>query len=248
MPQVHRLLLSLLLVACLGPTGPDRDPGDGPVGPADLRLLWVGNSLTYVNDLPAVVRALAVADGRTMDSRVLAAPNFSLEDHWNGGAEARIREASADVVILQQGPSSLPANQEHLRTWSERMAVPIRESGGVPALYMVWPSRSRFDALDAVAQAYAGAAASVDGFLMPAGEAWREAWARHPELELYAADDFHPAALGTLLAAVTIYGTLAWDGTGAPPCPIQAADVTPELGQLLCAAAREAVTRHARRP
>jgi len=90
------------------------------------------------NDLPALVREVAEAAGRDLGYAVLLAPGASLEEHWNAGAEEVISEVGADVVILQQGPSSLPESQEHLRTWAERFAVPIRQAGGTPALLAGW--------------------------------------------------------------------------------------------------------------
>jgi hypothetical protein len=47
------------------------------------------------------------------------------------------------LVFSQQGPSSLPQNQLHLREWSARFAEEIRAVGGRPALYMVWPEEER---------------------------------------------------------------------------------------------------------
>src|SRR5688572_5578026 len=49
-----------------------------------LRVLFIGNSLTYSNDLPSVVEAFAKATGqRVFACKTIALPDFSLEDHWN---------------------------------------------------------------------------------------------------------------------------------------------------------------------
>ena len=109
--------------------------------------------------------------------------------------------------MLQQGPSSLPESQANLREYTRRFAEEIRKSGGVPALYMVWPESSRPKAFDAVSQSYAAAANDVNGILFPAGEAWRAAWRRDPKLKLYA-DDLHPTAAGSYLVALVMYERL----------------------------------------
>lgn len=244
MRRLLRLVPALGLTACLGSTGTDTG-GVTELGPADLRLLWIGNSLTFSNDLPAVLQDLAEADGRTVAYASLLQPDFSLEDHWARGAASAIAGLAADHVILQQGPSSLPSSQEHLRYWAGRMADPIRAAGGVPALFMVWPPTSRSEAYDDVARSYRAAAAAVDGLLLPAGEAMRSP--RVDGLALLEADGFHPSPLGTLLAALTLYGALTWDGSGAPACPVHGAGgVDPEVGERLCAAARDAVTGSSR--
>ena len=105
---------------------------------------------------------------------------FSLEDHWNQGtARRRIAEGGWSIVVLQQGPSSLPESQSALREWTARFDSVIRASGGRTALYMVWPESDRRDAFDAVSQSYARAAEDVSGMLLPVG---------HPALTQMPAD------------------------------------------------------------
>ena len=58
-----------------------RSDGDEP-----LRVLFVGNSLTHTNDLPAVVATLARSRGTEIEYETIAPGGFSLEDHWNAGA------------------------------------------------------------------------------------------------------------------------------------------------------------------
>lgn len=199
-----RLALSLLaLTAAMGcdSEDPDRAP-DGA-----LRVLFIGNSLTYTNDLPAAVTALAGALGeRPVHARAAVAGNFSLADHWfHGDARKRLEDETWDVVVLQQGPSSLEENQEHLKMWAQHWARAIRDAGARPALYMVWPESARSGAFPAVEHSYRNAAEAADALLFPAGAAWRIAMGLDPGLRLYGSDGFHPSPLGTALAALTIY-------------------------------------------
>lgn len=199
-------LLAAAVSGCLTDPDPRVDPPE--LGDAELRVLFVGNSLTYTHDVPGLVQAMAEADGRSFEQAALTAPNFSLQDHWFAGTPERIRDLAADVVVMQQGPSSLPANQDHLRYWSGRLAAVIREAGGEPALYMVWPSAARESAFPAVWEAYSTAADSVGGVFIPAGQTWVEAWALADTLALYGTDGYHPSYVGALAAAQTIYAVL----------------------------------------
>jgi hypothetical protein len=169
------------------------------------RLLFIGNSLTSANDLPAVVQRLGRLNGIPIATSAVARPDFSLEDHWmNGAARRRIRDGGWSVVVLQQGPSALPESRVALRQFTRRFAEEARTIGAQPALYMVWPAKVRLGDFERVSGSYRLAAEDVGGLLLPAGDAWREAWARDPALPLYAADDFHPSALGSYLAALVI--------------------------------------------
>src|SRR5687768_2825792 len=72
-----------------------------------LRVLFVGNSLTYWNDLPAIVEALAdSAKVKGLAWHMVAYPDFALEDHWAQGDAVAAISAGWDIVVLQQGPSS----------------------------------------------------------------------------------------------------------------------------------------------
>ena len=76
MKLVHLAIIAL--TACGG------DSPQGPLDPAATNILFVGNSLTYTNDLPGMVAALIDSAGlgpATVRSR--AYPDFGLEDHWN---------------------------------------------------------------------------------------------------------------------------------------------------------------------
>jgi hypothetical protein len=53
---------------------------------------------------------------------------------------------------------------------------------------------------------YETAAKEIGGLFLPAGEAWRVAWKRDPDLHFYGPDGFHPSPLGSLLAACDLSG------------------------------------------
>src|SRR5882762_9784194 len=56
---------------------------------APLRVLFIGNSLTATNDVPALVEAIAKVNGGQIVTRTIAYPNYSLEDHWQKGDAKR---------------------------------------------------------------------------------------------------------------------------------------------------------------
>ena len=226
------------------------------ISAADLRVLFIGNSLTYTNDVPAIVQALAETSGnKRLVFKTVAYPDFSLEDHWNrGDARRAIGEGKWDVVVLQQGPSALAESRKLLVEYTRRFADEIRSRGAKPALYMVWPSRARFGDFNRVIESYAEAARSVDGMLFPVGEAWQIAWQHKPELALYSSDNFHPSIAGSYLAAMIIYQQLYPDAKASAPTrlnlrskTISKIELSAEEAELLNKAAREANTKREHR-
>jgi hypothetical protein len=216
--------------------------GAEAAAPQSLRVLFVGNSLTASNDLPAHVAALASATGRKLEYRTVAFGGYSLEDHWNNG-DARNALASGrwDLVVMQQGPSAFPESQADLRLWATRFADEARAHGTRPALLTVWPEGWRAAALPEVIKGYARAAAAAGAVLFPAGAAWQLAWRCHARAPLYGPDDFHPSETGTYAAALVLYGRLY----GAPlrVRELQRKGVPVRMSRLLQASAARALGR-----
>ena len=199
-----RVLIAGLLVSCGGAVDIDGDPN------ATVRILFIGNSLTYTNDLPGVLAALAdSANVESTSVTAVAYPGYALEDHWTqGDALAAIRRGGWTFVIMQQGPSALEESRVNLITWGKRFAAEIRSVGAQPAFYTVWPSSDRAFDFPRVVESYRLVADSTGGVLLPAGAAWLEANRLDPSVPLYGPDGFHPSIAGTYLAAVTMFGRL----------------------------------------
>jgi len=190
-----------------------------------LRVLFVGNSLTYTNDLPRVVAALARSGHTTIEVGMIAMPNASIEDHWNDGrARKAIASKRWDVVVMQQGPSSLPSSRANLVEWSRKLADDARAAGARCSLFSVWPDSSRRAYLDDVIESYRVAAVASGCTLLPASSAWKEAWKRSGRLSLWGADGFHPSEEGSYLAALTIWAVLTGEDPLMAPAEIELED------------------------
>jgi hypothetical protein len=246
-PLPAAALIVLLLPGCLGTTEPTQQDLEGKA------VFFVGNSLTYYNDMPFMIAAFAEAEGQErLVIGSLLIPDYSLEDLWRDGrAQDQLLQGGWDVVVLQQGPSSTIENQAHLQEWSGRWADLANSVGARPALYMVWPESSRQEAFDDVSQSYRDAAAAADALLFPVGEAWRAAWRMDPSAPLYGPDGFHPSIEGSYLAALVMYQQL-YDRSpvGLPnsiELPIGPVTIDPDLALTLQQAAAEANAEYARK-
>jgi hypothetical protein len=205
-----------------------------PREPATSRILLVGNSLTYFNDLPAMVQGLATSGGLDWDVHSVTFGGAALEDHIQDGTAPRMLAAEHwDYVVLQQGPSTLPDSRTNLRMGVASFRPLIEQAGGRVALYEVWPdstwSANQFVYdFDRVRDSYALGAKDVGGLFLPAGEAWRTAWSSHPGFKFYGPDEFHPSPEGSYLAALTIVGGIS--GTSVVGLSTR---LTSSTGQLL---------------
>lgn len=190
-----------------------------------VRVLFIGNSLTYIHDVPGLVAGLSRAGpGPRIETRTVARPNFGLQDHWEQGEARAAIEEGWDVVVMQQGPSGLDASREVLLDYAARFAPLVRATGGEPALYTVWPSMARFDDFPRVVESYALAAEHIEGLLLPAGAAWESALRDDPATPLYGPDQFHAGPEGAWLAAVVIWAGITGESAHDAPATVTRPD------------------------
>jgi hypothetical protein len=200
--------IGILVVSCSGGrslAAPASVPPDAAV--AAQSILFIGNSLTAANDLPRRVAALASAAGKPLETDSVTMDGASLLDHWDDGAARRkIASRRWTFVVLQQGPSTLPASRAELIRSATQFGEEIRRAGARPALLMVWPLPGQ-RAAD-VSASYRAAAEATGSVLIAAGDDWVRAKAADPALILTAADGFHPSPAGTDVAARSVVCTL----------------------------------------
>ena len=218
------------------------------VAPTGHRVLFIGNSLTYFNDLPGTLAAIAATGGDTIVVETVTRPGYALIDHLEGrtrtDALERVRGARWEFVVLQQGPTSRAIFRDTLLLAARRLEPAIRAAGARPALYMVWPALADSADFDGVRDTYREVACRVNGEFWPAGEAWRAAWRADRTLALYGADDFHPSPMGTYLAALVMYERIT--GRDARALPARAtvlgavSSMSPEIIRRLQEAAHVA--------
>jgi len=182
-------------------------PTDVPLPTGGHQVLFIGNSLTYVNDLPGTLTDMAHSVGDTIVTASVAKPDFAVIDHAKGlsNANAVIASRKWEYVILQQGPTTLPINQDTLIIATKIFDPMIKNAGGKTGLFMVWPTSDHADLFPDVLQGVQLAADAVGGIVFPAGEAWKAALIADSKTPLYGSDGYHPAALGTYLSALVFY-------------------------------------------
>ena len=182
-----------------------------------MRILFLGNSFTFFNDLPGQV------------GQLLQAETFS---NVRGGAHLHQHLDPADELctvtrrLLTEGKWDYVDLQDHSRGPIEHpdafhqavatLCPMIRAAGGKPVLYETWAYEEGTEALAAtgltftdmqqrLSDAYLAAARANRTLLAPVGSAFAQVRTSQP---LYADDHFHPSEAGTQVAARVIAGVL----------------------------------------
>src|ERR1041384_6264147 len=170
------------------------------------RVLFLGNSYTYFNNLPAIVSELAKAGHQcTVETRMIAPGGKTLRDHWDSSASREaLNSQSWDFVVLQD-QSTLGINfyfegqtrvggDEIFRPYAERWANEIRKHHATPVFYLTWARRATPVAQAALNYAYISAAKTTHSLVAPAGLAWARVRQTDPSIDLYYRDGAHPSS------------------------------------------------------
>jgi hypothetical protein len=214
---LQQLCLVALLVGACGKAAPPEVPA--------ARILFVGNSFTYVNG--GIDRQLqGLAPSATAGA--VTAGGFRLSDHWSRGeAVARIREGGRAYVVLQEQSQTPVVGRVGFEQYARAFDQEVRAAGGTTVLLMTWerPDSVQYGVTTAgLAQAYTDVAAALGAKVAPAGLAFAEALQERPGLVL-TSQDGHPTLAGTYLAACVLYGVIyGRSPVGNPYGPLAAAD------------------------
>lgn len=219
-------LAAVALIAACRPgdnLGPDAQPLDAAID-ADprpvVRVLFIGNSYTGVNDLPGVVARMSTGPSSPVRFAVaMYAPGgTSWENHDADPMVATLIAEGWDDVVLQD-QSEQPWFVAGIKPALLSLDRKITATGARTVLYMSWargPSLAgpdlRFVQNLAVNYYYERHAEVTGALVAPVGRAWERAL-RDPAVTLHDVDGSHPNPQGTYLAACVFHATL----TGASP-------------------------------
>ena len=210
----------LFAFACL-PTSIPPSPSE-PV-PVARRVLFVGNSYVYVNDLPALYQGLAAEAGRSVEVQTIASGGYLLQQHaadaaTTGSALNAALQQPWDVVVLQE-QSQTRGFEGALLQASVDAASQLSERTGDASvvLFQTWGRRdgdpsnaARFPDFTTMQDRLDEGFALHPGPVVPVGEAWRRVHRSSPATfaGLYGPDGSHPSPMGTWLAALVFLGEL----------------------------------------
>ena len=186
-PRATTALLAVLLASlALAQTPPPRIEirrGDEvvyslPEPAGALRVLFVGNSLTYYNDMPWLFSEV-VASRRPQPpvvTRFSGASGRTLAENWQrGDARRLLRTEHWDYVVLQEQSSTLLLNPQEHEEFLGRFVAEARRRGAKPVLFATWPRERELDKLPALRDGYRREAAERGIAVAPVGAAWEAA-------------------------------------------------------------------------
>ncbi len=193
-----------------------------------LKVLFLGNSYTYVNDLPQLIKDLANSAGKTVFTDQNTPGGYRLDQHKQDATSlAKIQQDNWDFVVLQE-QSQVPTIDFTRYNWmypsAQELDSLITFQGSETLFFMTWgrrfggqqcynficsPNFQNFHEMQSSLKfAYESIAEETNSKVTPVGIAWKNALlADSLSAELWSADDSHPSLKGSYLAACVFYKT-----------------------------------------
>jgi hypothetical protein len=210
-----------------------------------IDVLFIGNSYTFVNDMPSMLEQLSASahDANPIHCTMAVAGGATLENHWNNPETRKLLKSRKWAAVVLQEQSMLPiGNAVMFRLYGGLLADEVKSSGSTPVFYMTWARKSNPENQGILTGEYRSVASEHSSVVAPVGEAWRAVWNSRPDLELFAADGSHPSPAGTYLTACVFYVVITGKQPLGLPCP---SNVAANDARYLQKAAFETVRREA---
>ena len=194
-----------------------------------IKVLFVGNSYVYTNNLPLVLYNLALSNGDTIiyDSSTPGGYTF-LQHTTNATTLSKINAQDWDYVVLQEQSQkpSFPPSQVQAETYPYATQlndlILANDSCTETIFFMTWgrkygdasncgfyPPLCTFEGMQArLRQSYVEMADDNEALVSPVGEAFKYSRMADSTINLYSPDNSHPSVAGTYLAACTFYATI----------------------------------------
>lgn len=213
---MKNLVLILLLLLAVSVSGQNQT----------RKVLFLGNSYTYVNDLPNMISELAASVGDVLvyDSHLIG--GYTLEDHFASTISLnKILSQNWDYIVLQEQsqrpafiiPSGFMNGFNKLTTF-----IKSNKPCAQVISFMTWgykngdtqncpanPGVCTYDGMQTqLTNRYISMSDLFESEITPVGVVWKHIKENYPAIDLYQADDSHPSVTGSYLAACCFYTSI----------------------------------------
>lgn len=178
-----------------------------------MKVLFVGNSHTFFNDMPELFARFAEKTTGEKPEVVMLA--YSGRDYlWHRKEYFAVRfnlmYGGFDYCILQQAAHPYPPFEETYE-YGKMLIDLCKKCGVTPVIYMTWAEKRFPENQKKMIDTCKKLAKQNDALLAPVGEVWQKVQRKHPDIELYFRDGEHAGPYGDFLVASVLCQLLTGD-------------------------------------
>lgn len=214
------------------------------------RVLFIGNSITYFNDMPQTFKNIANSLGDETSVTMYAPGGTGFVNHVADPAVYNLfRQGNWDYIVLQPGSNESPGYSAPINETLERARTlidSIYTHNSCAAVlfyeisYGVWGNTPNNlatynNTMSLIKDNLEILADSTESFFAPVGEGFRTKWNKNQTEMLWNSNgDIHPNAKGSYIAACTFYSTIFQKPSHGSPVISTLSAQNADSIQLLC--------------
>jgi hypothetical protein len=216
-----------------------------------IRILFIGNSYTAAQGgLEIHVRNLALSANPSAEviTQSVTRGGYTLQSHWSDQQTiATIHSTNWNFIILQEQSTRPVDNPGLMRQYARLLDSAIHMARSRTGLFMTWARANDPEMIEDLAKAYDRVGEELEALVVPVGRAWEDSLAQWPELRLHVADNSHPNAHGTYLAACVFYASI-WRQSPEGLAYVSSREITEEEKLFLQRVAWDTVQQYVTEP
>lgn len=191
------LLLSQIEIRSHGRVVTPRAPVVHP------RVLFLGNSLTYYNEMPWMLEQIAKSKNEPLSAVFVGRSGETLRQHWQETrAIEAIRARTSDFVVLQPQSTEIIRDPDTAARYARLLNEEIRKSGAKTILFLTWAPLDQPAPQAEFTRRSAALARDLGAIVAPVGVAWE----RLQKIGVPLFDgDVHPNVAGSYLEACVFF-------------------------------------------
>lgn len=226
------ILISILLFPCCEKSSTDQGTCGLEVAdnssPQLLKILFIGNSHTYVNDIPRTVSLIAKSKGDSVYYMMSAPGGCDFQSHYKLiETISAIKSQKWDFVVLQESgwrtalPDAMADTMIYPYADSLYKMIKTNNESTKIILYMThgyrdgasWgdedPSVSTYEGMqERIKNTYLEISNRLNVPIAPAGMIWEIIMDKYPNMVLFQSDGIHAEYNGSYISACTIYSLI----------------------------------------
>ena len=183
-----------------------------------MKVLFIGNSHTFFNDMPEMLRLFGKA--RNIDIEVVQNTAGGRGLEWQANqfdVRFNILFGNYDYIVLQHIAHPFPG-KEHLLEGAALLMPYLAKTDSKVVNYHTWSEKALPEKQAEINEAHSALLEQYPDMLSaPVGLIWDELRHSHPEIELYYHDGEHAAPLGSYLIAATFFRLLTGERAESLP-------------------------------
>jgi hypothetical protein len=193
------------------------------------RVLFIGNSYIYTNNLPQVLKDIALSNGDDVIFDSSAPGGHTFQQHsTNATTLSKISQGNWDYIILQEQSQrpAFPISQVQTEVFPYAAFLDSLAKAQNPCAtvmyYMTWgrkngdasncqffPPLCTYAGMDSLLRLrYQMMADDNSSEISPVGPVWKYIRTNSPSIELYSSDESHPNSTGTYAGALSFYSAI----------------------------------------